>query len=293
MFVHAHPDDEASQTAAAMARYAAEGAQVTLVTCTLGEEGEIVVDDLAHLREGDALGRHRIGELTEAMAVLGVTDFVRLGGDGTYRDSGMAYDESGGVVPTAELKDGSFWTTDLLEAANHLVQLLRDRRPQVLVTYDQYGGYGHPDHIQAHRAATYAVALAGVAGYRRDLGEPWVVSRLMWSAMSASAMRRALRRLRESGDTETFKEWGDLEGDLLPPMLVADEDISVRVDGAPWAAHKLGALRAHRSQVSMDDPWWKMFTSGEEWSDEFYRLAQGVPFEGEGMAEDLFAGLTR
>ena len=186
MFVHAHPDDEASQTAAAMARYAAEGAQVTLVTCTLGEEGEIVAEDLAHLRDDDALGRHRIGELAEAMAVLGVTDHVRLGGDGAYRDSGMAYDESGGVVPTAELKDGSFWRADLLEAANHLVALIRDRRPQVLTTYDQFGGYGHPDHIQTHRVATYAVALAGTASYRPDLGEPWVVSRLMWSAMAAS-----------------------------------------------------------------------------------------------------------
>lgn len=294
MFVHAHPDDEASQTAATMARYAAEGALVTLVTCTLGEEGEIVVDDLGHLRDDDSLGRHRIGELTEAMAALGVDDFVRLGGDGTYRDSGMAYDESGGVVPAAELKDGCFWTADLLEAAHHLVTLIRDRRPQVLVSYDQFGGYGHPDHVQAHRVATYAVALAGVRGYRLDLGQPWSVARTMWSAMSLSAMQRALRMLRESGDTETFAEW-DAEGAEPPPMLVADADLDVRVPGSPWLDRKLAALTAHRSQVSLDHPFWKMMTSGGDWADEHYRLAQGVPFPapatpGE-LADDLFAGL--
>ncbi|MVA76218.1 N-acetyl-1-D-myo-inositol-2-amino-2-deoxy-alpha-D-glucopyranoside deacetylase [Auraticoccus sp. F435] len=290
MFVHAHPDDEASQTAATMARYAAEGAQVTLVTCTLGEEGEIVAEDLAHLREDDALGRHRVTELTEAMAALGVEDFVRLGGDGTYRDSGMAYDERGGVVPAPVVHEDSFWRADLLQAADHLVALIRDRRPQVVITYDQFGGYGHPDHVQAHRVTTYAVALAQTASYRRDLGPAWTVSRLLWSAMAVSAMRRALQRLRESGDTESFSDW-DVEGDEIPPTLVADDDIDVRIPGDDWAGHKAAALRAHRSQVDLEHPFWRLITSGEGWSDEYYRLAQGVPFPGEGMADDVFAGL--
>ncbi|WP_232821915.1 N-acetyl-1-D-myo-inositol-2-amino-2-deoxy-alpha-D-glucopyranoside deacetylase [Desertihabitans aurantiacus] len=293
MFVHAHPDDESSQTSAAMARYVAEGAQVTLVTCTLGERGEIVSDDLSHLSPGEELGRHRVGELAEAMAVLGVTDFVRLGGDGAYHDSGMADGEDGMATVGAELDPRAFWLADLREAAEHLVALIRDRRPQVLVTYDQIGGYGHPDHVQAHRVATYAVALAGVPSFRRDLGEAWAVPRVLWSAMSASAMKRAVERMRESGGDP-----GDLGGfdlDNPPPMLIPDEDLAVRIDGTPWAEQKAAALAAHRSQVSLEDPFWRLFTTGTGWADEYYRLAQGVPFPdgvpGDGLADDLFAGL--
>ena len=92
------------------------------------------------------------------------------------------------VAPSARdvLREGIFWTADLLEAANELVPVIRDRRPQVLVTYDEIGNYGHPDHIQAHRVAMYATQLAGVPSYRRDLGEPWTVARVFWSTMSKS-----------------------------------------------------------------------------------------------------------
>ena len=105
------------------------------MTCTLGEEGEVLVPDLAHLaaEQGDELGSHRLGELKEAMDILGVTDFVRLGGDGRFRDSGMAYDDKGQATARDVLRDGIFWTTDLLEAANELVPLIRDRKPQVLI----------------------------------------------------------------------------------------------------------------------------------------------------------------
>ena len=117
-----------------------------------------------------------------------MTDFVRLGGDGRYRDSGMAYDDQGRAIARDVLRDGIFWTADLLEAANHLVALVRDRRPQVLVAYNEIGGYGHPDHVQAHRVATYGTLLAGVPSYRPDLGEPWTVDRVVWSTMSATRM---------------------------------------------------------------------------------------------------------
>ena len=146
LLVHAHPDDETINNGATMAKYVSEGAAVTLVTCTLGEEGEVLVDDLAHLsaEQGDELGEHRLGELTEAMGILGVTDFIRLGGDHRFRDSGMAYDDKGRAIARDVLRDGIFWTTDLLEAANELVPVIRDRRPQVLITYNEIGGYGHP-----------------------------------------------------------------------------------------------------------------------------------------------------
>lgn len=291
--MHAHPDDETLGTGVTMAKYAAEGAAVCLVTCTLGEEGEVLADDLLHLAadDQDTLGPHRLVELTEAMDALGVTDFVRLGGDGRYRDSGMAYDDHGQAIARTELRPGIFWTADLLEAANELVPIIRSRRPQVLITYDQIGGYGHPDHVQAHRVATYAYALAGVESYRRDLGQAWAVPRVLWSAMSASAMREGLRALRESGDTET---WKGMEPDgEMPPMAVADSDISAVVDGSDYVKHKLDAMRAHRSQIAHDGPFFTMADAfgNRMWAFEHFRLAAGLPFPDDGWADDLFVGL--
>src|SRR4051794_2036073 len=144
LLVHAHPDDESIGNGATMAKYAAEGAHVTLVTCTLGEEGEVIPPELAHLAadRDDALGPHRIGELAAAMRELGVADHRFLGGPGRFRDSGMM-----GTPPND--RPGSFWSTDPADAAPHLVEVVREVRPQVLVTYDPNGGYGHPDHIRA------------------------------------------------------------------------------------------------------------------------------------------------
>jgi N-acetyl-1-D-myo-inositol-2-amino-2-deoxy-alpha-D-glucopyranoside deacetylase len=159
MFVHAHPDDETIGTGATMARYAGEGAQVTLVTCTLGEEGEIFVPALELLgaSAGDQLGGYRLAELERACAALGVTDHRILGGAGRYRDSGMM------GLPTND-HPRAFWGADVDEAATHLLEVIREVRPQVLVTYNEIGGYGHPDHIQTHRVAMRAVELATDAG---------------------------------------------------------------------------------------------------------------------------------
>jgi N-acetyl-1-D-myo-inositol-2-amino-2-deoxy-alpha-D-glucopyranoside deacetylase len=293
MLVHAHPDDETIGTGATMARYAAEGAEVSLVTCTLGEEGEVLVDDLLHLAADneDDLGPQRLEELTEAMGALGVTDFVRLGGDAHYRDSGMAYDDKGAAIARTALRPGIFWTTDLLDAANELVPIIRSRRPQVLITYDENGGYGHPDHIQAHRVAMYAYLLAGVPSYRPDLGASWVVSRVLWSTLSESWMRDSIRALRESGDTES---WQGMEADgEMPPMVAADDAIAAVVDGTDFVKAKMAAMRAHRSQIAADGMFFTMADAlgDRAWSHEHYRLAAGTPFPGTGWATDLFAGL--
>ena len=297
MLVHAHPDDETIANGATMARCAAEGGVVTLVTCTLGEEGEVLVPELAHLgaEHDDALAPQRLTELTDAMALLGVTDFVRLGGDGRYRDSGMAYDDQGRAIARDVLRDGIFWTADLLEAANHLVALVRDRRPQVLVAYNEIGGYGHPDHVQAHRVATYGTLLAGVPTYRTDLGEPWTVDRVVWSTMSATRMSAMIAQLRAAGDTETFAGWEEA-GDV--PMVSSDADIAAVVDGSAYVARKLDAMRAHATQIRPDGTF---FAGGKMsvdtmWSHEFYRFASGVSFptgpDGAPVwADDLFAGL--
>jgi N-acetyl-1-D-myo-inositol-2-amino-2-deoxy-alpha-D-glucopyranoside deacetylase len=159
LLVHAHPDDESIGTGATMASYAAQGAQVTLVTCTLGELGEIIPPELAHLG-ADELGQYRAGELDAACAALGVTDHRFLGGPGRWRDSGMMGTE-GNDDPRC------FWRAGLDQAADALLGVIREVRPQVLVTYDANGFYGHPDHIQAHRVAWRAFQQAGSYGLAR------------------------------------------------------------------------------------------------------------------------------
>ena len=159
LVVHAHPDDESIGTGATMAKYAAEGARVTLVTCTLGELGEIIPPSMAHLAADseDRLGEYRIGELAAACAELGVTDHRFLGGAGRWRDSGMMGTE-------ANDDPRCFWRADVNSAARALLDVIRDVRPQVLVTYDANGFYGHPDHIQAHRVACRAFQQAADLG---------------------------------------------------------------------------------------------------------------------------------
>src|ERR1700730_8387133 len=154
LLVHAHPDDESIGTGATIARYAAEGAQVTLVTCTRGELGEVIPPELAYLSEdGDRLAEYRITELATACAALGIDDQRFLGGPGRWRDSGMM-----GLPDNDE--PSSFWQADVDEAARELVAVITEVRPQVVVTYDENGFYGHPDHIQAHRVAWRAFQLA-------------------------------------------------------------------------------------------------------------------------------------
>ncbi|MCC2593970.1 N-acetyl-1-D-myo-inositol-2-amino-2-deoxy-alpha-D-glucopyranoside deacetylase [Tessaracoccus sp. OS52] len=289
LFVHAHPDDESSQSAGSLSRYVAEGAQVTLVTCTLGEMGEILVDDWAHFSP-EELGKHRLSELAEALGIMGVTDHVWLGGPGRYHDSGMGRDEQGNAIPPEELPEGAFWTADLLEAANHLVEVIRDRRPHVVSCYDPFGGYGHPDHIQAHRVTMYAAALAGVPSHRPDLGEAWQVPRLVWSTHNMGKWREALEAARAQGlqvfDDDEAEARGDRMGD--------PSKIAAVVPFGQYAPQASAALLAHRSQVDSSNEFWQFFEimRGLDGSGEAYLYAGGVPFPaGDGPAEDLFAGL--
>jgi N-acetyl-1-D-myo-inositol-2-amino-2-deoxy-alpha-D-glucopyranoside deacetylase len=295
LLVHAHPDDETIGQGATMAKYVARGTQVTLVTCTLGEEGEILVPELEHLASDkeDGLGAHRITELAQAMKELGVTDHRFLGGPGRYRDSGMVWHADGYAIAGEDVKESTFWRADLTEAADYLVEIIREVRPQVLVTYDQFGGYGHPDHIKAHRVATYASDLARVQSYRPELGEAWDIAKIYWSAMSASRMREGLRRLRAAGDTTSF-EGMDPDGDL-PPFMVPDEVLDAEVDALDFVDAKLAAMRAHASQISLDGQFFALSNNigNEAWGVEFYRLAKGAkgPTNQAGRETDLFAGL--
>jgi N-acetyl-1-D-myo-inositol-2-amino-2-deoxy-alpha-D-glucopyranoside deacetylase len=227
------------------------------------------------------------------MKELGVTDYRYLGGFGTYRDSGMKWHEDGHAVAADDVHENAFWHADLTEAANHLVEVIREVRPQVLVTYDEFGNYGHPDHIQAHRVAMYAAQLAAVPSYRRDLGDPWDVAKIYWGAMSEDRMRAGLRALRDAGDTTTF-EGMDPDGDL-GPFVTPDADLAAAVDGSEFVERKMAALAAHATQITTDGPFFALSNNlgNRVWSTEFYRIAKGTPGEpGEdGLETDLFAGL--
>lgn len=286
MLVHAHPDDESSQSAATMARYVAEGAAVTLVTCTLGERGEILVPDWAHFTPSE-LGAHRLGELATALAAVGVTDHVWLGGPGTFHDTGMVTDEDGTIHAPEDAPDNAFWNADLLEASIPLVELIRDRRPQVLATYDPFGNYGHPDHIQAHRVTMYAAQLAS-AQWRPDLGEPWQVARTVWGTHNTGQWAKGIQLARERG-LAIFEDW-DGETSAFGPD---PSDIACIIPIRPWLRQCSEALNAHASQVDMSHDFWQFYEimRNEDDAGEAYLFASGTPFAPGGVADDLFAGL--
>jgi N-acetyl-1-D-myo-inositol-2-amino-2-deoxy-alpha-D-glucopyranoside deacetylase len=288
LLVHAHPDDETIGTGATMARYAAEGAGVTLVTCTLGDEGEVLVPELAHLAadRDDALGQHRIGELAAACAALGVTDSRFLGGPGRWRDSGM-------MGTPANTHPRAFWQADLDEAVRELVAVIREVRPQVVVTYDDNGGYGHPDHIQAHRVTVAAFDAAGDDSYAPELGEVWQPAKLYWTAVPRSLLQQGIDLLREAGDETGF--FGVERAEDLP-FGVPDEQVTTEIDAADHVEAKLAAMRAHATQIAVDGPFFALSNNlGQRaFGVEHYTLARGPRGAGSGPYDwegDLFAGL--
>jgi N-acetyl-1-D-myo-inositol-2-amino-2-deoxy-alpha-D-glucopyranoside deacetylase len=283
LLVHAHPDDETIGTGATMAKYAAEGAHVTLVTCTLGEEGEILVPSLAHLAsdQQDGLGQHRIGELAAACAALGVTDHRFLGGPGRWRDSGMM------GTPQND-RPGCFWRADLDEASRALVAVIREVRPQVVVTYDDNGGYGHPDHIQAHRVTVAAVEQAADPAYAPETGEPWTVAKLYWTAFPKSVLQAGIDHLKASGETNFFG--ADSADDL--PFGIPDEQVTTEIDARAHLDAKVAAMRAHATQISVDGPFFALSDNvGQQaMGREFYVLAKGVSGVASGREPDVFGG---
>ena len=287
LFVHAHPDDETIGNGATMAKYAADGVHVTLVTCTLGEEGEIILDDHAHhaADQNDTLGQHRAIELANAMAELGVADHRQLGEPGKYRDSGM--------MGTPDNDDPTcFWRADLLAATADLVAVIREVRPQVLVTYDDFGGYGHPDHIQAHRVAMYGAVLAAAPSYRPDLGEAWDVAKIYWNAFPKSFMRMGIEALRAAGETTGFAA---MDPDELP-MAIDDALVTTVVHAEDFFDQKMDAMRAHATQISVEDGFFALSNNlgSRALGVEFYRLVRGQvagELDADGRETDLFAGV--
>jgi N-acetyl-1-D-myo-inositol-2-amino-2-deoxy-alpha-D-glucopyranoside deacetylase len=299
LLVHAHPDDESIYTGATMARYVAEGARVTLVTCTLGELGEIIPPRFAHLAAGreDRLGQHRIGELNAACQALGVTDHRFLGGPGRWRDSGM--------MGTPDNDDPRcFWRADVQAAARELAAVIREVRPQVMVTYDANGFYGHPDHIQAHVVAWRAFRLAagpagppGASSPGSASAAPWPVSKFYATAMPFSALARSVEAVRAGArrHRDRLAATFDLPSSVDDfPFGVPDEQVTTEIDASAYLPAKLAAMRAHATQIAVDGMFYALSNNVAQQVSaiEYYSLLAGPAPDGCGREHDLFAGLT-
>ena len=292
LFVHAHPDDESLNNGATIAHYVAKGAQVRVVTCTLGEEGEVIGERWAELAvdRADQLGGYRVAELTAALRALGVSEPVYLGGAGRWRDSGME-----GTAPRGRQR---FIDADEREAVGALVAIIRELRPHVVVTYDPQGGYGHPDHVQAHVVTTAAVAAAGSgaggAGSGDYPGEPWAVPKFYWTVLARSAFKAAYDEL---DPADVLPEWTVPQLEDVP-FGFADEDIDAVVETGPDAhAAKVAALGAHATQVVVG-PKGRVCAVSNNFAmpilgHEHYVLVAGSPGDRDerGWETDLLAGL--
>ena len=286
LFVHAHPDDESITNGATIAHYVARGAQVHVVTCTLGEEGEVIGDQWARLTvdHADQLGGYRIGELSAALQALGVGAPIFLGGPGRWRDSGM--------VGTAPRRQQRFIDADEREAVGALVTLIRTLRPHVVVTYDAIGGYGHPDHVQAHVVTTAAVAAAGTDDYP---GTPWTVPKFYWTVIARSAFTAGWEVL---GPDDLRSEW------VIPPadgdfggLGYSDDEIDAVIEAPDALSAKTAALAAHATQVIVG-PTGRACALSNNFAlpivaQEHYILAAGAAGDRDerGWETDLLAGL--
>jgi N-acetyl-1-D-myo-inositol-2-amino-2-deoxy-alpha-D-glucopyranoside deacetylase len=260
LLVHAHPDDESIGTGATMAKYAAEGDRVTLVTCTLGELGEIIPPALRHLLP-DELGEYRIGELARACAALGVSDHRFLGGAGRWRDSGMM-----GLPDNDDPR--CFWQANVDEAAAELARIAREVAADVIVTYDANGFYGHPDHIQAHRVAWRAHEMTGRA------------AKFYATAIPRSVRAEAITLPPDSWFTPVT------DSDTTVP----DDQVTTAIDARAYLGAKLAAMRAHETQITVDGEFFALSSNlgFRVMATEYYTLLDGPRGPGEPHETDLF-----
>ena len=277
LLVHAHPDDETINNGATMALYAALGADVTLVTCTRGEEGEVLVEEHAHkaAAHDDLLGEHRVLELEAAMKALGVVDHRFLGEPHTqYRDSGMM-----GTEPNN--RPDTFWKADFDGATEEMSKVIEEVKPHVMITYDEFGGYGHPDHIQAHRVAMAAAEKS-----------EWQIAKIYWNVMPRSVLQESIDKMKELGSD--FMGVDSAE-DL--PFCKDDSLVSTLIDGNSYVEAKMEAMRAHATQIAVDGPFFALSNNLglSVWGNEYYTLVKGEkagPFDHNGRESDLFAGIS-
>jgi N-acetyl-1-D-myo-inositol-2-amino-2-deoxy-alpha-D-glucopyranoside deacetylase len=247
-----------------------------LITCTRGEEGEVLVPELAHIAasDKDELGAHREVELADAMKALGVSDFRFLGAPHVaYRDSGMM------DTPPNNRPD-VFWQADLQEASQHLVAIIDEIKPHVLITYDEIGGYGHPDHIQAHRVAMEASRKS-----------TWKIPKIYWNTMPKSVIADGIEKMKALG-SDFFG--ADSADDL--PFAKDDEFVTTLIDGNEYVQAKMDAMAAHKTQIALDGPFFALSNNIglQVWGNEYYTLVHGKahePFDKDGRETDLLAGV--
>jgi len=293
MTIHAHPDDESIGTGGTMANAVDAGHRVVLVTCTRGELGEIVVKEMDTPDNHRRLGEIRAAELEAAMGVLGVTEWDNLG----YRDSDM-------MGRTGNHDPRSFWQADLDEAARRLTWLIRHYRPDVITTYNSFGGYGHPDHIRTHDVAVRAFPRAGDPSWypeQRDAGlEPWSPAKLYEQAIPMSVREAMNARLTELGAESFWLPPKDATPEVqaefeerMAKMLVPDDQITTTIDVADVLQRKWDAMRSHVTQISDDFPLiklgldaWREFGAKEAFILRESRVETSVP------ETDLFAGVV-
>jgi mycothiol S-conjugate amidase len=280
MAVHAHPDDESSKGAATMARYVSEGVDVHVVTCTGGERGSVLNPKLEHDESVLAnLTEVRRKEMDAAREILGVRQDW-LG----WVDSGLPEGD-----PLPPLPDGCFGLMDVEVAAEPLVRLVRSFRPHVMTTYDENGGYPHPDHIMCHKISVVAFDLAGDPELDPELGEPWQPLKLYYNSGWTRARMLALHEGMlaaglESPYTEWLDKWSERDdrGDKITTRVECGEYFHVRDD----------ALRAHATQVDPDGFWFKIPLELQQkvWPTEDFELARSL-VDSPVPESDLFAGI--
>lgn len=285
MFLHAHPDDESSKGAGTMAKYAKEGVRVSVMTFTDGGKGEILNPALAE-EPGiiDNLIQVRQRELAEALRILGVTDHFDLG----YPDSGYIKDFVGdGFVPTADLDQACFYNAPMVEVLARAVPIVRATRPQVLVTYDEKGGYPHPDHIRTHTATMAIWRAAADPAFMPDAGPAWRASKIYYQlTFTYRRLSRLQAAAKEHGIETPFDDWLKNWDTSIP------ERITTSIDVGDHLSARSAALIAHRTQVDPDGGWFAIPDDliRRVYPSEDFRLAFSEVVT-ERPESDLFAGL--
>jgi mycothiol S-conjugate amidase len=284
MFLHAHPDDESSKGAGTMARYAKEGARVSVLTFTDGGKGDILNPRMDRPGVREDLVEIRKAEIAEALRILGVTDHFDLG----FPDSGYVEEFVGdGLAASADLTEDCFYNVDIDEVIARAVPIIRDTRPQVLVTYDETGGYPHPDHIRTHTATMAVWRAAADPQVLPDAGPPWKAAKVYYQmSFSYRRLSTLVQACDERGIETPYKDWLQRWEDRK------EERITTSIDVADFIPQRTAALKAHATQIDPDGQW---FSIPDELVAEIY------PYEDFTLAAsdvpttepetDLFAGL--
>jgi mycothiol S-conjugate amidase len=284
MAVHAHPDDESSKGAATLARYASAGVRVLVCTMTGGERGDVLNPALDRPEVKADMARLRREEMARAREILGVEQRF-LG----FVDSGLPEGD-----PRPPLPEGCFARTPVAEAAEPLVRAVREFRPHVMLTYNENGGYPHPDHVMTHRVGVAAFEAAADPDAYPESGQPWQPLKLYYFASCRTARFMALyeemlRRGMKSPSAKTLREW---EERAKAPGDWHEPEITTRVPCADFFPVRDEALKAHATQIDPNGFWFSFPLEVQQaaWPTEDYYLARSL-VDSELPEDDLFAGI--